>query len=67
MRAVLRFDAGVVSLPAGEQVRVVGRDVEQRFVVLPLSKELEEKAEAAAEIALLECEAKALRRVQRQS
>ena len=67
MRAVLRFDAGVVSLPAGEQVRVVGRDVEQRFVVLPLSKELEEKAEAAAEIALLECEAKALRRAQRQS
>ena len=42
-------------------------DVEQRFVVLPLSKELEEKAEAAAEIALLECEAKALRRAQRQS
>ncbi len=61
MRAVLRFDAGVVSLAEGENVRVVGRDLEQRFVVIPLRRELDEQAEAAAEIANMEREARALR------
>lgn len=54
MNAVLTFDAGVVSLEPGEKVRVVARDVEQRFVVVPLSLEIEEKAAAAAEIASVE-------------
>lgn len=67
MRAVLCFDAGVISLAEGEKVRVVGRDMEQRFVVTPLSRELEEQAAAAAEIATMEREARARRQRQAQS
>ncbi|MCO4768727.1 MAG: NfeD family protein [Deltaproteobacteria bacterium] len=66
MSAVLTFDAGVVSLPAGEKVRVVSRDVQQRFVVVPLSKEVEEQVEAAAEIAQMERDAKRRRQQQLQ-
>jgi membrane protein implicated in regulation of membrane protease activity len=54
MSAVLTFDAGLVALEPGERVRVIGRDVEQRFVVVPLGHEVEEKAAAAAEIASVE-------------
>ena len=39
MRAVLTFDAGRASLAVGDQVRVVGRDAQQRFIVAPLSGE----------------------------
>ncbi len=46
--------ARLVALEPGERVRVIGRDVEQRFVVVPLGHEVEEKAAAAAEIASVE-------------
>ena len=62
MSAVLTFDTGVVSLEPGERVRVVSRDAEQRFVVVPLGREVLEQAEAAAEIASVERKARQARR-----
>ncbi len=66
MRAVLTFDAGMASLPAGEQVRVIGRDPQQRFIVVPQSKEVEEQVQARVEIAEFEKEARRQRKRQPQ-
>lgn len=66
MRAVLAFDSGVVSLQPGDEVRVIGRDAQQRFVVRPTAAEIAEAQEAAAEIARHEREARRRRTLQGQ-
>jgi len=66
MRAVLTFDAGMVSVAAGEEVRVIGRDPQQRFIVAPMSREIEEQVNARAEIAEFEREARRQRKRQQQ-
>ena len=66
MQAVLTFDAGMVSVVPGEEVRVTGRDSQQRFIVAPMRREIEEQVQARVEIAEFERAARSQRKQQPQ-
>ena len=63
MSAVLALESGSMPLRSGQKVRIVSRDVDQRFVVEPITSANQEQAAAAAEIAAIEFEARRARQL----